>query len=186
MEALVASVISASVLLGVLTVFLMTMSSWALGQSRIVMENTARTGTDAIAQQIQGAMRLTVDADKRGLTFELPQRDANGNVRFVFPGPTLGDGLNRRIFYRTVTINGQTVGQIVLQEGATIRVLARNVSLKDPDTGNNINLFEPNVGGSQTGLTITCIVEATSVNGAKTYGRQRETVYLRNIPRRTY
>lgn len=186
-ETVTAAVVGSAVLIGTLTIFLATASSWARGQTRIFVENDARVAVDGITNQLMDAMRVTVDADGKGLTYEVPTRDANGNIAFTFPGPALGDGVQRRIFYRVVTTPKGPEGQIVHVDNRGTRILARNVVLSDPAVGDaTYRPFTANIGTTANGLTVLLVVRQESSTGKTYYGRRRETVQLRNVPHLTH
>lgn len=172
-EVVTASVISTLVIVGAMTIFLSGMRDWTRGAQRMDAEVQSRQAMRGIASTIRGSMKVVVDADGQGLTFQMPKVDASTGL---YISPLVYDGVVRKIKHVS--------GKIVLQEaGFNDRTIATNVILTDPKNGNAAyRLFTPGAGTNTRQLTAKVVCVATNASGQQSVGRKRETIYLRNIP----
>lgn len=173
-EMIISIAISALVIFGGLTVLVGTAASWDKGRARIDAEIESGQTIWFIRDRLREAMEVTVDADGKGLTYRLPLKNANGD----FITPVQWDGVVRRFEVRPS-------GKLVAVDGANERVLVEDVALRDPRNGNPAPYQQFTRGPG--GITRTVIVQIVTQRqirreGTTAYGRNRETVILRNTP----
>ncbi len=175
-EVMVASILGTLVIFGGISIYLSGMENWLRGSERIVAETQSRQAVRAISDQLRQAMAVAVAGDGVSLEFRLPEEDASGN----FTVPATWDGVVRRIQYNA---GDET---IELVEGANTRVLARNVMPADiGGTGAAYDIFTAGPGAITRQLTIKVVTQTNNDASVNALGRQRETIYLRNIPQLT-
>ena len=172
-ETLVSAMVSVLALGTASAVILSGSSTWVLGQGKIQAEQSAEAGVRIIAQELRGAMSVTVDANGLGITYQLPATDANGN----YLSPVTWDGVTRRIAYSN--------GNLVKTVGSNSRTIVSNVILTDPlssgGTG-SYKIFTPGVGVLTRSLTMEIVTSRPGVDSHLVNARNRETIYIRNVP----
>ena len=194
-EVLITSLISTMVLMAALSMFVMGSANWARGESAIDVESNSRQGVRRICNELREALYVSIDSDGQGLTYRKPVKDTNGD--FVLP--ITWDGYDRRIYYSS--------GKILMSDGvSTAWQMARNVILKDPfltsgsvdrtrimaledsryDDSNNsadsYKIFIAGAGSVSRSVTVKLVTRNPGGLRAVVHGRNRETIYLRNIP----
>lgn len=199
-EALVASVISTAVLLMTLTAYITAAGDAARGTQAIDSESNSKVGVRRITNLLREAMEVTVDSDGKGVTFKLPARNTAGR----FQQPLVWDNKSRRIYFSN--------GSMWYSDGTNAAyVIARNVTLYDPfksaskgvdaqsiwtdiaDTNpnpgkpkasgtDNYLPFVADVGMIVRSLTVTLVSKNKGKVDQTVVSRNREVVYLRNLP----
>lgn len=177
-EVLTASMIGTLVVFGVLSTLIMGMAGWARGQGQITAESSGQRAMRGIVAELRESMSVTVDADGRGLTYQLPQRDAFGN----FSSPPVWDGVARRIQLGVVS-----EGRAALSIGpaASLRAIAKDIRAEDPLTNSNYRLFTTPVGSVVRQVDIRIISESLADKNKRVRSEVRELIFLRNIPTTT-
>lgn len=172
-ETLTAATLTVLVLFTGIMVMVSGMNSWAQGQARINAEMQSQRAVRAIANQLRQAMSVTVDANGKGLTFRLPQKDGSGS----YIVPAVWDGVTRRIEVSNGKVN-------LIENGATT-TLCNNVILTDPKSLGGTAPYTPFTAGAGSIVRQITVMVATRWNGKRDQlvsSRIRETIYLRNIP----
>lgn len=172
-ETLTAATLTVMALFTSIMVMVSGMNSWAQGQGRINAELQSQRAVRAISSQLRQAMSVVVDADGKGLTYRLPQKDGNGN----FIVPAIWDGVTRRVEFSSNKVN--------LIEGGATTVLCNNVILTDPKSSGGTAPYTPFTAGAGSIVRQITVMVATKWNGKRDQlvsSRVRETIYLRNIP----
>jgi hypothetical protein len=174
-EMVLALSLTALVFIVGISTFLLGMSSWFRGESRIGAEGTTEHAVRQIAMTLRTAMSVTVDSNGQGLSYRLPAVDGTG----TFLSPAVWDGVNRRIELDGTSIN-------VTGDSLPNQDICDNVVLTDPlssgGTG-SYKIFTPGAGTITRSLTVMVVAQQSSYNSTTpVYGRHRETIYLRNIP----
>jgi hypothetical protein len=158
-----------------ISTFLLGMSSWFRGESRIGAEGTTEHAVRQIAMTLRTAMSVTVDANGKGLSYRLPAMDGTG----TFLSPATWDGVNRRI-----ELDGSSIN--IKGDNLPNDDICDNVVLTDPLSSGGTQpytIFKPAAGTITRSLTVMVVAQQGSYNSATpVYGRHRETIYLRNIP----
>lgn len=173
-EVVVASALSTIVIFGALSVYLNGMKGWLRGAEMLNASISARQATRIASDQLREAMSVTVDADGKGLTYRLPVKDVNGD----FTQPLTWDGITRRLY-----VSG---GNLRVQAGASDRIVARNIQTSDTGGTNAAYvMFTPGAGSITRQVTVQFTVKANNDAKFKAISRNREVVYLRNIPELT-
>lgn len=176
LEAMVASSITVMVLGTVTSVYMSTARSWARGSGKIDAEVQSRRAVRSIASELMEAMDVVVDADGNGLTFHVPQKDANGDYVMDALGQPVSEAANRRIYLSS--------GSILYNDGKGIRTLARSVITTDPlSTGGSApyKIFVPGAGSITRQVNVMVATRTGGAASEKVSARKRETVFLRNI-----
>lgn len=173
-ETLITVVVTSLIVFGGLAALIGTAATWDKGQARIGAEVEAAQAIRFMRDRLREAMQVTVDVDGRGLTYRLPQKDSNGDYLV----PAQWDGVLRRFEVRAN-------GKLFAVDGSNERVLVEDVSLVDPrDSGPApYQPFTAGPGGVTRQVTVQ-IVTRREIHreGTAAYGRNRETVILRNTP----
>jgi hypothetical protein len=173
----IAAGLSALVFAGIGVLLVGGMSTWIMGEAKVDAESTAELGIRTVTNELRSAMLVTVDSNGLGLTYELPAKDSSGN----YVSPLVWDGVSRRFALANSTLY-KSYG------GSSFGVVT-GVTLTDPlspsGTG-TYQIFTPNAGAITRQITVELVtvrdgVTSTAYN-AKTNARNRETIYLRNVP----
>lgn len=173
-ETVLALAFTVMLIFAAMSTFLMGTSSWYRGQARIEVEQPSQQAVRQIAMTLRGAMSVMVDANGQGLSYRMPQVDANGN----YIAPAVWDGINRRI-----ELDGSNLN--VTADNAATVTICQNVITTDPLSTNNTpyQIFTPSPGSITRSLTVMVVSqETTSTAATPVFGRHRETIYFRNVP----
>ncbi|MER3414351.1 MAG: hypothetical protein C4340_00245 [Armatimonadota bacterium] len=160
------------VMLGALLALIGTLGGWAVGQARIQAEVETQRALRRITDTLQEAMWAQVDADGYGITYRLPQRDANGNIAY----PLTWDGIDRRI-----EIDGTDLR--ICDDGGCTTILT-NVTTVDPNnpSSGNYLMFVAPAGATVRQVTVQIVVKRSVRDDRSVWTRARESVRLRNVP----
>jgi hypothetical protein len=172
-EALFASFFTAMVLTSTLGIYVVGMMAWTRGEGKILSETGSHMGIRVIANELRQAMSVAVDANGLGLTYALPKQ-ANGTDVI----PIQSDGVARRI-----ELDGTNLD--ILANGAVVRTICTGVILKDPLSPGGTQsyvIFTPNAGTTTRSVTVEVANQASSYEGTTQAARNRETIFLRNVP----
>lgn len=171
MEMMTAAVISTMILFAAITMFISGATAWMKGSEAIETETQSKQAIRMISNELREAMLVTIDGNKLGVTYRLPQRQSDG----TFVAPAVWDGVTRRIYLSN--------GKIYLQDNGGSRVICRNVILTDPKNSNaSYVLFTAGAGATLRDLTVKIITQRVIPRGPTLYSRKREVVFLRNVP----
>lgn len=172
-ETVTASFLSIFVLAGAYAALLSGSTSWIKGSGAMDAEATAQRSVRKMASELRQAMSVVVDANGLGVTYRMPAVDGNGN----YTVPPVWDTVTRRI-----ELNGTNLN--IVTNGSTKRV-ASGVILTDPlssgGTG-TYRIFNAGAGTVTRQVTVQLVVRKNSVRDKTTTSRNRETIFLRNIP----
>jgi type II secretory pathway pseudopilin PulG len=172
-ETLTSATLNVLVLGGAATLLIGAGSSWIRGEAKVEAETSAEIGVRLIADEVRGAMSVTVDSNGQGMTYQMPAVDGTG--RYVTP--IAWDGVNRRI-----ALSGSSLIKTV---GTGSRTVIKGVTLTDPQTNAPYRIFIPGPGSITRQLTMELVVQRNGVS-SKTYNaRNREMIYIRNVPQIT-
>ncbi len=172
-EAMLASTLTAITLTTALSLYIVGLMAWYRGEGNIDAESTSHTAIRLVANELRQAMSVTVDGNGSGLTYYLPQKDGNG-TNIV---PEVSDGVTRRIELDGTTIN-------MIANGQT-RKVCPNVILTDPLSPGGTGAYQIFVAGAGTttrSVTIMVVTQRPGYGAELVTSRNRETVYLRNVP----
>lgn len=193
-EVMVTTLVSTTVLFAALSLFITGTANWARGESAIDVESNSRQGVRRMVNELREAMYVSVDGDGMGVTYRKPKKDTDGN--FVLP--MVWDGYDRRIYF--------TSGQVWMSDGVNPAwKMARSVIAIDPflGTGNAVDqkvrmaedanadnsrtgisyrVFTPGSGTVTRSVTVKLVTRNPGGLRAVVHGRNRETIYLRNVP----
>ena len=126
-----------------------------------------------MSAELRQAMSVTVDGNGLGLSYRMPVIDSGGN----YTVPPVWDNVNRRI-----ELNGTNLNIVT---GGSTRRIASGVILTDPlspgGTG-SYKVFTPGAGVITRQVTVQLVVRKTTLKQQTKSSRNRETIYLRNIP----
>lgn len=172
MEILFSVSIFGLVIAGALFALIGTLNAWDKGQARIQAELECQQALRRVTSALQEAMYAEVDADGMGITYHLPQKDAQGSILY----PITWDGVVRRI-----ELDGSTL-QVCDQNGC--QPLLDNVITTDPNdpTNGTYVMFVPSAGTTVRQVTVQIVVARTLRNNETVTARAREAVRLRNVP----
>lgn len=194
LETIVTTIISVMVLGASLSMYVMGAANWARGENAIDVESNSRQGVRRVVNELRQAYYVSIDANGMGLTYRRPSLDNQGN----FALPLTWDGLDRRIYYSN--------GSLLLNDGVNAPyVIARNIVTKDPflssggqnnriwnlesakndDNNNSSNsyaIFTPGQGSVTRSVVVKLVTRNPGGLRAVVFGRNRETIYLRNVP----
>jgi hypothetical protein len=172
-ETLTAAFMTVLVLTGAVAVLLYGLSSWARGEGRIMAEGDAESAVRIVSQELRQAMLVSVDPNGLGLSYQLPLVDANGN----YVAPPVPDGVTRRIELDSSTLNIVTAG--------VARPICGGVILTDPlssgGTG-TYRIFSSPGDAVNREVTVEVVTQRNAYNSMNVTSRDRETIYLRNVP----
>ncbi|MEM4407853.1 MAG: hypothetical protein QXI19_03840 [Candidatus Caldarchaeum sp.] len=174
LEVVFAFSIGSLVVFGGTLALVTTFTSWYRGQERITAEVEVQQALKHIRTNVREAMRLWVDADGRGITFQLPARDGEGN----YISPVSWDGVVRRYH---VGVDGV----LRYSEDGVEQDLLRDVVLHINDNGTLRPYvpFIPGPGVSPRQVTVQIVTRRMiRAGGEAAWGRGRETILLRNVP----
>lgn len=170
-EAMIGLSIMSMVIFGSILALLGTMQAWTKGQAKLASEVKSNQAMRIVVGLLRESMTVTVDADGRGLTYQLPARSGNG----TYTVPVQWDGVTRRIF-----VNGSN--NLVVSDDTGTRVLLRNIVFQDPSRGTGTyNPFTAGAGSLVRQITVMLVTRKPIRNNQYAYGRVRETVALRNL-----
>ncbi|HEY3782543.1 MAG TPA: hypothetical protein VGL56_15785 [Fimbriimonadaceae bacterium] len=180
-ELVVATGLSVMVLGVCLSILFAGSASWATGLGETASASYAQNAVRTISKRLQEAMSVTVASNGQSLTYKLPQTDGNGNYLL----PLAWDGINRQVLI-------QNTNELVMVDGTQQEVVAYGLILTDPYSTNGTKAYAPFTPGIGTTTNQVTIEVATQAFAHKTNGasktvssRERETIYLRNIPQIT-
>jgi type II secretory pathway pseudopilin PulG len=180
-EMVVATGLSVMVLGVCLSILFAGSASWSTGLGNTAATSYAQNAVRTISKRLQEAMSVTVAANGQSLTYQLPQTDGQGNYLL----PLAWDGVNRQILI-------QNNNQLVMVDGSQQEVVAYGVIFTDPLSPHGTKPYVPFTPGVGTTTNQVTIEVATQAYAHDTYGasttvasRERETIYLRNIPQIT-
>lgn len=172
-EVVTASTISVLVLTGAYAALLSGSKTWIKGSGAMDAEATAQRAVRKIANELRQAMSVTVDANGLGLSYRMPVVDGNGS----YTVPPVWDNVVRR-----VELNGSNLN--IVTDGSTDRI-ASGVILTDPlssgGTG-TYRIFTAGAGTITRQVTVQVVVQKNTVGTYTKQSRNRETIFLRNIP----
>lgn len=172
-EVVTASTLSVLVLTGAYAALLSGSTTWIKGSGSMDAEATAQRAIRRMATELRQAMSVVVDANGQGVTYRMPVIDANGN----YTVPPVWDNVTRRI-----ELNGTNLN--IVTNGVTRRI-ASGVRTTDPLSSGGTTpyrIFIPGAGVVTRQVTIQLVVQKTTVKTYTDWSRNRETVFLRNIP----
>jgi hypothetical protein len=172
-EVLTASTISVLVLAGAYAALLSGSWTWLRGSGALDANASAQRAVRKVASELRQAMSVTVDGNGLGLSYRMPVIDGNGN----YTVPPIWDNVTRRI-----ELNGTNLNIVT---GGTTKRIASGVILTDPlssgGTGSYV-IFSPGIGTITRQVTVQLVVRKDTLRTKTTTSRNRETVFLRNIP----
>ena len=172
-EAVMASGITAVALTTALATYLVGMMAWYRGEGNIDAELSSHTAITTISNELRQAMAVAVDGNGLGLSYTLPAKDDTGTM----VAPITSDGVTRRIELDGTTLN--------MYANGVARKLCSNVILTDPlSTGGTgtYQVFTPGSGQTVRSITVMVVTQRNGYESERVTSRNRETVYLRNIP----
>jgi hypothetical protein len=170
-EAVLASVITAIALTTALGTYMIGMMAWYRGEGNITAESGSHAAVTIISNELRQAEGVVVDPNGMGLTYELPAMDDTGTMI----APMQADGIQRRI-----ELDGTTLNMWV--NGAQ-RTLCTNVVLTDPNAnGAGYQIFTAGAGATVRQVTVLVVTQAGSYGSETVTSRNRETIFLRNVP----
>lgn len=172
-EVMTAASLGVMALAGGISVLIGGSTSWIRGQAKIEAETSAELGIKLVEQELRPAMAVTVDSNGLGITYQLPSVDSTG--RYVAP-PTW-DGITRRI-----ALSGSNL--VKTTNGKTL-TLVSGVILTDPQSSGGTGtykVFQPGPGATTRSITIELVTQRNGVKSATVNARNRETIYIRNVP----
>jgi type II secretory pathway pseudopilin PulG len=160
------------VIAGALFALMGTLSAWDRGQARIQAELECQQALRRVTSTLQEAMHAQVDSDGMGITYRLPQKDAQGSILF----PLTWDGVDRRI-----ELDGSNLR---MSSPSGWQILLNNVMTTDPNDpgGGTYRLFLASAGTTVRQVIVQIAVERRLRNNQKVWARARESVRLRNVP----
>lgn len=171
-ETLTAALITPLVLGGVIVVYLAGATSWSKGHASISATASSQMGVRTACELLRNAMWISVSSDGATVRYRMPARDEAGD--FIVPAQS--DGV-----FRAISVSGS---DLVSQVGGTKKVVCSHIIAFDPLTANRTSykFFTPGPGAVPTSITVELATSEAAPRGQSTYGRNRETIYLRNIP----
>jgi hypothetical protein len=172
-EAMMAAVVTVATLTTSLLVYVVGMMGWYRGEGNINAEMGSHTALRVIANELRQAMSVSVDGNGLGLTYSLPAQDDTGTDLV----PLQSDGVARRIELDGTTIN-------MTANGAT-RKLCAGVILTDPLSQNGASAYQVFTAGSGSttrSVTVMIVTQQPGYSGETLTARNRETIYVRNVP----
>ena len=194
LETMVTTIISVMVLGACLSMYIMGAANWARGESAISVESNSRQGVRRVVNELRQAYYVAIDANGMGLTYRRPTLDNQGN----FALPLTWDGLDRRIYlsngtlfmsdgvnpaYRVAT-NIVTKDPFLSSGGQNNRIWSLEAAKDDDDynNGNAYKIFTPGQGSVTRSVMVKLVTRNPGGLRAVVFGRNRETIYLRNVP----
>ncbi len=175
-EAVTAALMTVMVVGGAIGTMMVGMRSWTQGQGLVEAELDAQQSMRAVVRELRESMAVTVDNDGKGVSYRLPARDGSGE----FIVPAVWDGVTRRI--SIVANNG---GKFDLKIGSigNMSRISKSIVLTDPEQlGIAYRPFEAGPGTIKRSITIVFVSNALGAKDRVTYSRNREVLYLRNVP----
>jgi hypothetical protein len=176
-EAMFAAGLTITIVTTTLTLFVTGMMAWSRGEANIMSETGSHVAIRTIANTLRQAMSVTTDANGLGITYVLPLQ-ANGTDVM----PLTSDGITHRFELDGTTLN-------MVDNGVVTRTLCKGVILTDPLSANGSQayvIFTPGPGSVPTTVTVEVANVYASWQGTTISARNRETVYLRNVPQISY
>ena len=171
-EVLTAAVLSVMVLSSVVAALLSGMQSWARGAGKIHAETSSQQSLRTVSNELREAMSVTVDANGRGLSYRIPEKDGDGS----YIVPAQWDGVSRRIYVNEA-------GSVFLGPAGGEREIAGGLVLMDPKRSMaSYRPFVPGLGSIVRRLDVMFVIRQYGAGANYEYSRIRETIYLRNIP----
>jgi hypothetical protein len=172
-ETVVAASFSIIAITGAVMLFLSGAMAWTRGAGRIDAESKSHLAIRRISRELREAMKVVVDANGQGLTYQLPLKNQDGS----YVQPLTPD--NR---YRRIELSGPTL-RIV--DGEAVNRICSGVVLTDPLSGGGSSpykIFTPGSGSITRSLTVMVVSTRSADYNKTATSRSRETIYLRNIP----
>lgn len=169
-EVMTAAVFSVLVMTGAFAALLSGSSAWLRGGGTMNAEATAQRAVRKVANELRQAMVVTVDGDGRGLDYRMPMVDNGGN----YTVPPVWDGVTRRIELQGTNLE-------IVENGARRR-LASGVILTDPLGNQAYRIFTAGAGTVTRQITVQLAVQKNTVKSYQVSSRNREIIFLRNIP----
>ena len=179
LEVVISSGMTVFILVGVVSIFLLGMTTWFRGQARIDANGSTQRSVREISNELREAMFVSVDADGKGITFQRPAKDGTTGD---YTQPEVWDNVTRRI-----ALNSS--GELWLSSnGTNVRRFCNNIILTDPlSTGGTgaYKPFTPGAGSLTRAVTIMLVAQKSNDKNEKVTSRSRETIVLRNVPQLT-
>ncbi len=172
-ETVTAAFLSIFVLAGAYAALLSGSTSWIKGSGALDAEASAQRSVRKMANELRQAMSVVVDGNGLGLTYRMPLIDNNGN----YTVPPVWDNVTRRI-----ELNGTNLNIVT---GGSTKRLASGIILTDPLSTNGTGtyrIFNAGAGSVTRQVTVQLVVRKNSIKDKTTTSRNREIVFLRNIP----
>ncbi len=171
METLTGAGVTVLVLGTVIWVNLMGASSWLKGEADVAAETDSQLAVRTICEQLRNAMWVSVSTDGNSISYHLPTKDSNGN----FVSPVVWDGV-----FRKVIVSGST---LYIKESSVTTVLCKDVIATDPLANPPAPYvpFTAGYGAVTPCVTVEVATQQSGPSGKTLYGRNRETIYLRNL-----
>lgn len=171
-ETLTAALITPLVLGGVVLVYLAGATSWSKGHASIAATASSQTGVRTVCELLRNAMWISVSEDGNTVRYRMPLQDSKGD--FIIPAQS--DSV-----FRSLTVSGSN---LISQVGAGKRIICSHIVSFDPLTRDRTpyRVFTAGPGAVPTSLTVELATSEQAPRGQSTYGRNRETIYLRNMP----
>jgi len=173
MEVITAAMLTATVLVTSVAIFIYAYYSWIKGTAHVMAEADSALAIQAMDQQLREAILVSLDSNGNGITYELPATGSGGS----YTVPQVWDNVTRRI---------ALVGTNLVMSGSdgSSQVLARNIYPYDPlAVGNTAyTIFSAPSGQKITSLTVMIVTQQADGHQNVITSRSRESVYLRNLP----
>ncbi|HWD39991.1 MAG TPA: hypothetical protein VG944_14170 [Fimbriimonas sp.] len=172
-EALIAAFLTAMTLTTAVVCLFTGASAWANGQGKINAEEGSHTALRLVVNDLRQAMAVSVDSNGLGVTYTLPAKDSSG----AFISPAQSDGVVRRIELDGTTLN-------MITDGVT-RKLCDSVILTDPLSTSGTTpyqIFTAGAGTTTRSVTVMIVTKTSGYRANKETSRNRETVFVRNVP----
>jgi Tfp pilus assembly protein PilW len=168
-ETVLAAVITGFTLLAGFSVFVVGLMGWLRGEGGLDSEETSHTSVRIIANELRQAVAVGVDSNGLGLSYSLPLQNQGTDV---YPEQT--DGVARRIELDGTDLN--------MKDNIGTHTLCQNMTTKDPSTGQPYKIFTPGAGTSYHAVTVEVCTVSPGYTGESVNSRNRESIYLRNVP----
>ncbi|HVT13510.1 MAG TPA: hypothetical protein VHE55_14695 [Fimbriimonadaceae bacterium] len=171
-ETTVAAGLSTIAILGATLLFTSGSMIWMRGYGKIDAEATTYRAVREVSRELREAMKVTVDSNGLGLTYQLPLKDDSG----TFVMPATWDNVTRRI-----ELEGTN---LVVTGGVTPHTICKGVILTDPQSPNGTGtyrIFTAGAGSTTRSLTVMLVSSRSADYNKTATARSRETIYLRNI-----
>ncbi len=173
METITAAMLTATVLVTSVAVFIYASYSWIKGASHVMAESDSALAVQTMDRQLREAISVTLDANGKGITYQLPAHNADGS----YAVPQVWDNVTRRI-----ALSGTNL--VMSGSDGTTTTLARSVYPYDPLAGTQsaYTIFSVTSGAKVTTLNVMIVTSQLDGHQSLVTSRSRQTVYLRNLP----